>query len=75
MSEDDKNKLKNIKISLDQLKQETSKFDSEVSILNAALINYNKEEISYLVNNKNGLSNLNDDNNNNEEVFSKDEII
>ena len=75
LSEDDKNKLKNIKISLDQLKQETSKFDSEVSILNAALINYNKEEISYLVNNKNGLSNLNDDNNNNEEVFSKDEII
>ena len=75
LSEDNKNKLKNVKICLDQLKKENSKFDSEVSILNAALINYNKEEISYLVNNKNGLSNLNDDNNNNEEVFSKDEII
>ena len=74
LSEDNKNKLKNVKICLDQLKKENSKFDSEVSILNAALINYNKEEISYLVN-KSGFSNLNDDNNNNEEVFSKDEII
>ena len=74
LNEDDKNKLKDIKISLDQLKKETSKFDSEVSILNAALINYNKEEISYLVNDKIGFSNSNEDNIN-EEVFSKDEII
>ncbi len=78
LNEDDKNKLKNVKISLDSLKNENTKFDIEVSLLNAALINFNKNENSNYVNSlniNNGNSNMNNENNNNEPIFSNDEII
>ena len=51
LSIEDKNKLKDIKENINKLKNETLKYNSEESILNAALMNLNKNENTNLINN------------------------
>ena len=73
LSIEDKNKLKDIKENINKLKNETLKYNSEESILNAALININKDENLNLINSNKIL--FSNDNNDNEQIFSNDEII
>ena len=69
LSIEDKNKLKDIKENINKLKNETLKYNSEESILNAALMNLNKNENTNLINN-----NINKVLDENEKIFSNDEI-
>ena len=76
LSIEDKNKLKDIKENINKLKNETLKYNSEESILNAALMNLNKNENTNLINNNiNKVLFSKNENDENEQIFSNDEII
>ncbi len=76
LSIEDKNKLKDIKENINKLKNETIKYNSEESILNAALMNLNKNENTNLINNNiNKVLFSKNENDENEQIFSNDEII
>ena len=69
LSIEDKNKLKDIKENINKLKNETC-------ILNAALMNLNKNENTNLINNNiNKVLFSKNENDENEQIFSNDEII
>ncbi len=76
LSIEDKKKLKDIKENINKLKNETIKYNSEESILNAALMNLNKNENTNLINNNiNKVLFSKNENDENEQIFSNDEII
>ena len=76
LSIEDKNKLKDIKENINKLKNETLEYNSEESILNAALMHLNKNENTNLINNNiNKVLFSKNENDENEQIFSNDEII